>query len=1568
ENVHKGTALSEWYNEILAEALVASIRKRLDDNPSVGLRIIEIGAGTGGTTASILRKLKPYRNNIEEYCYTDLSKAFLFHAEEHYRPGHPFLCTKIFDVEKALGPQEIAAGQYDYVIATNVLHATRDIRRTLHNVKAALRTNGLLLLNEISGKFLLSQVTFGLLKGWWLSEDESIRIPGSPGLYPDSWNRVLKEVGFETVFFPAEASHVLGQQIILAESNGIVRQEALGEIGTSLVQNDEGESLSAHGRPGGEISNGPSDCALREETLAFFGQLFSRVLRMDVDKIDVLEPLGTYGLDSILISGVNEILRQDFSGIGSALLFKFQTITALSEYFMATHRETLIKALRRNEGLTDVMSVRVVPDSGAPPVRSKDPRRLGAKACLPGQSRREQGADAKNNSIAIIGMSGRYPDAKDLNEYWNLLKEGKDCIGDIPAGRWPMKDFFHPDPKEAVSLGKSYSKQGGFLDNVDQFDPQFFGISPQEARFMDPQERLFLEVVWECLESAGFISPLWQRTPRDIGVFVGVSYNNYQLFLADAMKKMAHYSVGSQTYSIANRISYLFNFIGPSFALDTACSSSLFAIHQACESIRHGSTSLALAGGVNLSLHPSKYVTLCASGFASSKGHCHAFAADGDGLVPSEGVGVVLLKSLVQARADGDKILAVIKGSGVSQDGRTQGYTVPNPVAQSRAIEAALDQAGVHPETISYVEAHGTGTALGDPIEIQGLVDAYGKYTNRKQYCAIGSVKSNIGHGEAAAGVGQLAKTVLQMQHKTLVASLMHGPPNPNIDFKETPFYVQENLSPWEVHQEEGNGPQPRRAGISSFGAGGVNVHLIVEEAPADHLECSIAELKDSFSCVVPLSAHVASQLRPMAKNLLKYLEEAKTENELIENIAYTLQTKRALLRHRLAFVVSDTSDLVTQLRAYLLDGSNGSEEIGCYGADSKRAAEEGGLNGEASGLGDIGRFVGQADMSLLARHWVRGTAIDWETMYDRLSPPDYLSLPTYPFLKKRYWITDLIDSNLLDEVETGGGRTRSEPDGDTCSIPDQRVGGDGAIVKMLDGELLTSSTPAFVSELLDLSEMDRKERIEDWLAEEVRLALGFESEEAIDSHTGFFDLGMESIQSTKLVDDCCKRFGLDLPDTLLFDYSTANQVSDYLLESIPWEAHIERQSVAPTGLNVDISERDPEKERNDGPSASHPKENNAREALAIVSMACHFPGACTTPEAFWELLKTGREGLCDVPLDRWDNERLYDEKIKSGKLYIKQSNFIAEDVSLFDPKLFNISPREAEEMDPQQRLLLELTWEGLERGGFAPCELRGKQVGVFIGIIGADYAMLPRDPKKISPYTMTGITSHMASGRISHVFGFHGPALSFDTACSSSLVALHQACESLQNRECELAVAGGVGLMLTPESFIGLCQMKALSRDGRCKPFAAGGDGYGRGEGAGLVVLKRLSDAKRDGDKILATIEGSAMNHDGASSGLTVPNGIAQKALLEQAMLRARVHPDEIGYIEAHGTGTSLGDPIEFNALKQVFGPTRSASNPLAIGTCKANIGHLEAAAGIAGVIKAVLCLQHKELSPHIN
>lgn len=376
-------------------------------------------------------------------------------------------------------------------------------------------------------------------------------------------------------------------------------------------------------------------------------------------------------------------------------------------------------------------------------------------------------------------------------------------------------------------------------------------------------------------------------------------------------------------------------------------------------------------------------------------------------------------------------------------------------------------------------------------------------------------------------------------------------------------------------------------------------------------------------------------------------------------------------------------------------------------------------------------------------------------------------------------------------------------------------------------------------------------------------------------------------------------------------------------------------------------------------------------EPIAIVGVGCRFPGGVIDGPSYWRLLRNGVDAVSEIPADRFDVDAYYDpEPGKPGKIYTRQGGFLDE-IGQFDPQFFGISPREAISLDPQQRLLLEVSWEALENAGQAPDKLQGSRTGVFVGIGQNDYGQLQLtcgDPSVINAYFGTGNGLCFAPGRLSHVLGLRGPNMAIDTACSSSLVAVHLALQSLRAGECDLALAGGSHLSLSPNVAVFLSMAKALSADGRCKAFDAAADGFGRGEGCGVVVLKRLSDAVAQCDNILALIRGSAINHDGLSSGLTVPNEAAQRELLELALANARVAPKNVSYVEAHGTGTSLGDPIEVSALAAVLAQGRSHDRPLVIGSVKTNFGHLEAAAGIAGLIKVALSLDRQELPPQLH
>ena len=450
---------------------------------------------------------------------------------------------------------------------------------------------------------------------------------------------------------------------------------------------------------------------------------------------------------------------------------------------------------------------------------------------------------------------------------------------------------------------------------------------------------------------------------------------------------------------------------------------------------------------------------------------------------------------------------------------------------------------------------------------------------------------------------------------------------------------------------------------------------------------------------------------------------------------------------------------------------------------------------------------------------------------------------------------------------------------------------------------------------------------------------------EAPEPKQGFFELGMDSLMAVELRNRIQQSLGTShqLSATLAFDHPSIDALTRHLSDSFdtkPAKKEIAVRVMPPTD-----------------------------DAVAIVGLSCRFPGAANADE-FWRLLSAGRDAISEVPADRWNIDEFYDpDPDTPGKMSTRFGGFINE-MDQFDPRLFGVSPREAISMDPQQRLLLEVSWEALEDAGIAVDRLEGSATGVFMGMGTFDYALMAssRGLDAVDPYLGTGTTHSASVGRLSYTFGFQGPCFAIDTACSSSLVALNQASQSLLNGDCDLALAGGVNALLWPEATIYFSNAHMMAPDGRCKTFDEQANGYVRGEGCGIVVLKRLTDAQRDRDRILAIVRGSAVNQDGRSSGLTVPNGPAQERVIAEALAKAGVQPAEVDYVEAHGTGTSLGDPIEVQALAATLASGRGTDDPLLIGSVKTNIGHLEAAAGIAGVIKVVLAMNHGQLPPHLN
>jgi len=504
--------------------------------------------------------------------------------------------------------------------------------------------------------------------------------------------------------------------------------------------------------------------------------------------------------------------------------------------------------------------------------------------------------------------------------------------------------------------------------------------------------------------------------------------------------------------------------------------------------------------------------------------------------------------------------------------------------------------------------------------------------------------------------------------------------------------------------------------------------------------------------------------------------------------------------------------------------------------------------------------------------------------------------------------------------------------------------------------------TENLVSQLEEVAENERYDRLQTIVAGLVKSVVGLLEEQPIDKEKGFVDLGMDSIMATNLRNQLQARVGnaLRLPATIAFDYPNVMELCRYLARELDIET-LEKTAIEMPMPEVLVVPQD--------------------EEIAIIGMSCRLPGGANDPDSFWQLLAEGYNGISLVPTNRWDANAYYDpDRSAPGKMISPLSGFLDIDVAQFDAEFFQISPKEAEMLDPQQRLVLELAWEALENAGIDAAGLKGHPVGVYVGVSTHDYAdmiIAQGDLSAINSYYGSGNTGSTFSGRLSYFLGVNGPCFTVDTACSTSLVVLHNACVSLLSGESSIGIVSAVNLILSPANNVYFTKAGMLADDGHCKTFDASANGYVRGEGGGVLVLKRLSAAKRDGDNVLAVIKASGINQDGASSGLTVPNGEAQVALLNQVVKKAGISPTDIDYIEAHGTGTALGDPIEVRAIGRVYGKDRKSDQPLVLGAVKSNVGHLEAAAGMASIIKVIMAFKYeqipqnlhfKELNPNIH
>lgn len=1506
-----------------------------------------------------------------------------------------------------------------------------------------------------------------------------------------------------------------------------------------------------------------------------------------------------------------------------------------------------------------------------------------------------------DDRIAVIGLACRFPDADDYCQFWNNLLEGKCSIREIT--RWDEEEYYSAD-RNAENM--SYSKWGGMLDDISSFDAAFFDITPAEALMMDPQQRILLEETWHAFENAGYSDR--DLSEKKCGVYVGVADSSYGEVLSENNVDVTSYQcMGLNNSILASRLSYFLNMKGPAIAVDTACSSSLTAIHLACNALLQGDCEIAVASGVTIYSSPKMYINTSKNNMLSENGKCRPFDKAANGFVPGEGCGVVILKKLRAAVRDNDNILAVIDGSCMNQDGKTNGIMSPNVISQCALEKEVYEKFNIPVDKIGYCEAHGTGTKLGDPIEIEALTESFREYTLEVGFCSIGSVKANIGHTVAAAGIAGVIKLICMLQNGVKPPEISYDQCNPYIELDNSPFYINTSAEKWEDRSD-------KKCVVSSFGFSGTNVHLALEGSYTAESNC------DRRKRLYVFSAKTVTALKKLLNTYVSWLDEQS--EDIAARFAYTLMYGRSHFPYRAAFICSDLKELrnsisfycdsigaddirpvntmgsdneAEQLINYLyesdfsngdmeevcrkyLDGCSGSREklsvhqrIVCapgycfdksvYWIDSKKEKYKNiRVLGERlikvptvmSDRYDISNAVVIAeenkspsycrniiavndelfDHSFESDTIVFDNEIDTDTTdvdavvrelfirvkkvlannmsgsYRIINVFRNVSVNTVPELEaldglsvtirneypqvsmKNIFAAASVDMSavsdrLYEDICYGTEKTvyysaqgdryvydfyETVPAAEEYAFPKEKgnyiiTGGTGGIgseltayltarlrgtliilgrkalnddIKQKLGEMLSDECKAvyiscditdensvrkcsqdiaisygaingvihcagifsnnfiinksadefdtvlapkvkgtkllhkyfgssdlkfffaissvasvigktgqsdytYANRFLDcfvramaagscscryasfnysywenmgmkLSDNDADELIEKYdlyplkntegiIAFEIALRTGSVNNYLVktkdistirDRINEFSALAVSHNESAELtISDIAdiirgvlaevtgydismfvKSFELDalnldsviinsfnnkiekyfrgLPKTILYEKNTVEEIAEYVAKHKSHIIAISREHHNNSLVSEIISNTSEKDDR--------------YSKIAIIGISGRFASANSIDE-LWKAILDEKSLISGLPTERWkEHEKqlsLYDNEI-----YCKSGGFM-KDVYDFDTELFCISPKEAKLTDPQERKFMEVVFETIQDSGYNNKTLSSSNVGVFVGSTTNTFSSYAENSWINGSFEAAQSTPWSISNRISWFYNFHGPSMTFDTACSSGAMAFYTACQSIKSGDCDVAVVGGVNIYTHPYKYAVMCRKQMLSKSGKCSAFGQAADGFVPGEGISAVIIKKLENAIRDNDHIYAVVEGLAVNTAGRSKGFLVPDINQQAEVIKKALSGADLSPEDVTYIEAHGTGTQLGDPIEMAALNKVYRRSGSKREKLCpVGSVKTNIGHLEAASFFASLAKVICMIRDRKIAKTLN